>query len=174
MSRTRAAWKLSHSSTHAMSDPFWGRAKEKNLMNVRCIKRRIDDVFPLWEVSTEVRWRWGGLLTEQLSVWSGLWGRMKDWVCRGPSQCRGPRAGFLQLVRITKKWVGVRESFLERRDHRDSNTAASCIESVSETCDSYEIPADGELVRTLIIKMWFHIQVLSNNETKITASSQVK
>lgn len=39
-------------------------------------------------------------LTEQLSLWSGRWGRMKDLATRGPSHWSGLKAGFLQLVKI--------------------------------------------------------------------------
>lgn len=56
------------------------------------------------------------LLTGQLSVWSGLWGRMKDMACSGPWQLLGLKVELPQLVRITKKCVGMGASFLERRE----------------------------------------------------------
>lgn len=56
------------------------------------------------------------LLTAQFSVWSGLWGRMKDLACRGPSQLTGLKVEFPQLVRIMKKCVGMGASFLEKHE----------------------------------------------------------
>lgn len=64
------------------------------------------------------------VLTAQLSVWSGLWGMMKDLARRGPSQFTGLKVGFLQLVRITKKCVGMGAAFLQRRVLTCEQTAA--------------------------------------------------
>ena len=56
------------------------------------------------------------LTAAQLSVWSDLCGRMKDLACREPSQLTGPKVEFPQLVRITKKCVGMGAAFLERHE----------------------------------------------------------